>query len=195
MASLIPGLKNAKWREISKIGLGKFPAFRTSHTVRQIFLFFCGIIVFEFLSTFQLTPLLLKNFHPRLHSYSLRVMQGITKSAFMDKCSNMQSLLHKLFPQRHANHGATKFSLTRHTEGHQRVTNSFLKNRNSSVWFGSASRTLYSKTRNLPSIEFSLQKQTAGSCASHERVPQTHELFGVIRQCVTNTSLKKQMAG
>jgi len=189
MASLIPGLKNSKWWEISKIGLGKFPAFRTSHTVRQIFLSFCGITVFEFLSTFQLTPLLLKNFHPRLHCYSLRVLHGITKSAFMDKCSNTQSSSHKLFPQRHANHRATNFSLTGQTAGSSASDELFPQKQE---LFCVIRKCV---TNSLPSIEFSLKNQTAGSCASHERVPQTHELFGMIRQCVTNTSLKKHMAG
>ena len=48
-----------------------FSAFRTSHSGRPSFLLFSRISVFVFLSTFKLTALLLKRFHPRLHCYTL----------------------------------------------------------------------------------------------------------------------------
>jgi len=45
--------------------------FRTCHSAEDMLRFFFGITVFESLSTFQLTALLLKSFHLLLHCYTL----------------------------------------------------------------------------------------------------------------------------
>jgi len=61
------------WLDALNMPVDKFPAFQISHTMRQIFRFPSGINVYVFLSTFQLTALLLKKIHLRLHRYTLPI--------------------------------------------------------------------------------------------------------------------------